>query len=138
MTDTRSLDEIRTTIGAMPFVEAMRIEIDAAGGGAGTASMPLHRDVSFDGQAFAGVAVATVADIAAGAAALAVIDREQMPFTVRVDSSMTASTLGDRLRAEATLRERDGARLVFDVVVRIERSSDWLDCGTAAVTLRVP
>ena len=60
MSEPRTLDEIRDTIGAMPFVQAMRLEIDTAGEDIGVVSMPLHRDVSFDGRAFAGVAVAAL------------------------------------------------------------------------------
>ena len=137
MSEPRTLDEIRDTIGTMPFVQAMRLEIDTAGQDIGVVSMPLHRDVSFDGRAFAGVAVATVADVAAGAATFTMIDRDRMPLTVRVDSSITASTRGERLRAESRLRERSGDELTFASVVQVLRDGDWAECGTATVILRV-
>lgn len=137
MTRPRTLDEIRSTIEAMPFAKAMRLEVASIDGGIGVVAMPLHRDVSFDGRAFAGVAVATVADVAAGAALFAVIEHDQMPVTIRVDSSITASTRGDRLWAESQLRDRDGDTFIFDSTVRVERSGVDYTCGHAVVTLRV-
>lgn len=137
MPGPRSLDEIRDTIGAMPFVQAMRLEIESVGEDVGVVSMPLHHDVSFDGRAFAGVAVATVADVAAGASTFTMIDGDRMPLTVRVDSSITASTRGDRLRATSRLEDRSGDSLTFTSVVEVQRDATWSECGRAVVTLRL-
>lgn len=136
MADIRSLDEVRELILGMPFASAMRLKIESGGEGSGVVSMPLHDAVSFDRRAFAGVAVSTVADVAAGVAALRTIDRTEMPLTIGVDVSITASTRGERLRAQAELLKRDGRVMVFEAVVHVHRDEVWTPCGAATVRLR--
>ena len=75
--------------------------------------------VTYDGAAFAAIAVGLVADVAAGAATLRTLPVDAMALTAGVDSTMTASTRGDRLSARARLRERDETRLIFDAVVEV-------------------
>lgn len=81
--------------------------------------------------------MATVADVAAGVALFTMIEHDQMPLTIRVDSSMTASTRGDRLWAEAQSRGREGDTFTFDSTVRVERNGVDHTCGNAVVTLRL-
>ncbi|MCP5035001.1 MAG: hypothetical protein GY939_24615 [Actinomycetia bacterium] len=138
MGEPRTLDEIRETILAMPFAAAMQLDIEQAANGVGVVAMPLADSVSFNGRAFAGIAVAAVADVAAGAAAFSVIPREQMAFTGTVETTITASTEGSRVSASAQLRGRDGDEMVLDAAVRVQRTDGtWRECGSATITLHL-
>jgi acyl-coenzyme A thioesterase PaaI-like protein len=94
--------------------------------------------VTYDGTAFAAIAVGLVADVAAGAATLRTLPVDVMALTAGVDSTMTASTRGDRLSARARLRERDETRLIFDAVVEVSSvGQEPRECGRGVVTMRV-
>ena len=134
----RTIEDIRKTILSMPFAQSMQLSIDQAGDGVGVASMPLSDAVSFDGAAFAALAIGTVADIAAGAATLAMTPPDQMAYTSGIDSTITAKTQGTRLSARASLRERHGQRLIFDALVWTHPSDgDPRQCGEATVTMHI-
>lgn len=135
---TRTLDETRETILSMPFAQAMRLEIESAGNGVGVVSMPLTDVVTFNGTAFAAMAVGALADMAAGAATLMTLPVTEMALTSGIDSAVTASTAGERLSATASLRERDDTTLIFDAVVEVHpHDRESRICGTAVVTMRV-
>jgi len=88
--------------------------------------------------AFAALAVGTVADIAAGAATLAMTPTDQMAYTTAIDSKVTSSTQGTRLSARAQLREQCGPRLVFDAIVHIHRrDGSSQPCGEASITMHI-
>jgi len=134
----RTIEDIRKTILGMPFAQSMQLSIDQAGDGVGVASMPLSDAVTFDGAAFAALAIGTVADIAAGAATLAMTPPDQMAYTSGIDSTITAKTQGTRLSARASLRERHGQRLIFDALVWTHPSDgDPRQCGEATVTMHI-
>jgi len=134
----RTIEDIRKTILGMPFAQSMQLSIDQAGDGVGVASMPLSDAVTFDGAAFAALAIGTVADIAAGAATLAMTPPDQMAYTSGIDSTITAKTQGTRLSARASLRERHGQRLIFDAVVWAHQADgDPRQCGEATVTMHI-
>jgi len=122
----------------MDFARSMQLEIDDVDDGVGNASMPLSPAVTFDGAAFAAFAIGVVADVAAGAATLAVTPSDEMAYTLRIDSQITGSTRGTRLSAIAALRERIGERLVFDATIRAHRPDGTTrQCGTAVVTMQI-
>ena len=79
----------------MPLAYLMQIEIETVDDGVGVASLPLSDAVTFDGVAFVAlavrtVAVRTVADIAAGAATVAMTPTDQMAYTTGIDSKVTS------------------------------------------------
>ncbi len=122
----------------MPFVQAVGLDIESADAGGAVVSIPLSDVVTYDGTAFAATAVGLVADMAAGAATLRTLPVDQMALTAAIDSTMTASTRGDRLSARAQLRERDDTRLIFDAVVEVSSSGgEPRECGRGVVTMRV-
>ncbi len=134
----RTLDEIRETILSMPFARVMQLDIEFAEGGVGIVSMPLTEAVTFDGSAFAGMAIGIVGDVAAGVATLAMTPPDEMALTGTVESSITGSTKGTRLSARAELRERSDTALIYDATVEVRGSGGELrQCGTAVVTMRV-
>lgn len=134
----RTLDQVRETIGSMPFVQAVGLEVEFADEGVGVVSIPLSDVVTYDGTAFAAIAVGLVADVAAGAATLRTLPVDEMALTAGVDSTMTASTRGDRLSARARLRERDETRLIFDAIVEVSSvGREPRECGRGVVTMRV-
>ncbi len=134
----RTLDQVRETIGSMPFVQAVGLEVESADGGVAVVSIPLSDVVTYDGTAFAAIAIGLVADVAAGAATLRTLPLDEMALTAAVDSTMTASTMGDRLSARAQLRERDDTRLIFDAVVGVSSAGgEPRECGRGVVTMRV-
>ncbi len=123
----------------MPFATTMHLEIESATDGVGVVSMPLSDSVSYDGAAFAAMAVGVVADVAAGAATLSMLPPDQMTLTGRIDTTITASTVGTRLTARAELRERDDTTLIFDAVATVQGpDGKTTNCGTAVITMRVP
>lgn len=135
----RTLNEIRQTILVMPFAITMQLEIEQAGDGIGVVSMPLSDAVSFNETAFAGMAIGIVADVAAGAATLAIMPPGEMALTGAVDTKVTASTIGSRLSARAELRERTHGSLVYDATVTVHgRDGGQRTCGTAVVTMFIP
>ncbi|MEL6893890.1 MAG: DUF4442 domain-containing protein [Actinomycetota bacterium] len=122
----------------MPFVQAVGLEIESADEGVAVVSIPLSDVVTYDGTAFTAIAVGLVADVAAGAATLRTLPVDEMALTAGVDSTMTASTKGDRLSARAQLRERDDTRLIFDAVVTVSSvGAAPKECGRGVVTMRV-
>jgi acyl-coenzyme A thioesterase PaaI-like protein len=82
--------------------------------------------------------IGTVADIAAGAATLAMTPLDQMAYTSGIDSTITAKTQGTQLSARASLRERHGQKLTFDAVVWTHPTDgDPRQCGEATVTMHI-
>lgn len=135
---TRTLDQVRETILSMPFAQSMKLDIESAGDGVGTVSMPLSAAVTHDGRAFAAFAIGTVADVAAGAATLLTLPPDEMALTAGIDANITASTVGSRLIARAELRERDDTTLMFDAVVTVTGTDgQQRECGAAVITMRV-
>lgn len=134
----RTLDQVRETILSMPFAQGMKLEIESGGDGVGVVAMPLSDAVTFNGSAFAAMAVGALADMAAGAATLATLPMDQLALTAAIDSTITASTAGDRMIAVAELRERDETRLVFDSVISVQHDrGEPRECGRAVITMRV-
>lgn len=132
------MDEVREFILTMPFAIAQKLEIEHAADGVGIASMPLSDVVAFNDTAFQGMAIGIVADVAAGAATLAMTTADQFPLTGSVDTTITASTEGSRLTARAELRERDDTALVFDAIATVEAADgSHRPCGSAVVTMRI-
>jgi acyl-coenzyme A thioesterase PaaI-like protein len=122
----------------MPFVQAVGLQIESADDGVAVVSIPLSEVVTYDGAAFAAIAIGLVADVAAGAATLRTLPVDEMALTAAVDSTMTASTKGDRLSARAQLRERDETRLIFDAIVEVSSlRGEPRECGRGVVTMRV-
>lgn len=122
----------------MPFTSSMHLEIERAERGVGVASIPLSDPVSYNDRAFTGFAVGAVADVAAGAATLATVPADRMVLTVRIDASITGSTVGSRLSARAEIRDVSDAGFVYDAVVSVHRADDKVRvCGTATITLKL-
>lgn len=136
---TRTLDQVQQVIRTMSFAQEMGITIDGAEDGVGKASMPLSDIVSYNGSAFAALAVGAVADVAAGAATLIALPPDVMPFTYGIDTKITAPTTGVRLSAVAELSESVDTKLIFDATVSVHSSDGELSvCGSAVITMNVP
>lgn len=133
--EARSLEEIRATFAAMPFAATVGLTIEAATPASASASIALGPATAWSADAFQAAYVGLVADLAAGAAALATVERRDMPLTTAVNVSLTGPTNGSRLRATATAASRSTTTLAYTVQIATDRASG--PCATALVTLRI-
>lgn len=135
MTSPRSIEEIRATFAAMPFAHQVGLTIEAATPTSATAVIALGPATAWSAEAFQAAYVGLVADLAAGAAALATVDRAEMPLTTALSITVTGATIGTQLRAVATPGSRSRGTLTYTVAISTDR--DGAACAQALVTLRV-
>lgn len=135
MTNPRSLSEIRATFAAMPFAEHVGLTIESATPASATAIITLGPATAWSVDAFQAAYVGLVADLAAGAAALATVKRDDMPLTTALTVTLTGTTRGTELRATATAASRSSSTLTYTVEISTEPATHV--CATALVTLRV-
>ncbi len=135
MTNPRSLSEIRATIAAMPFAAQVGLTIESATPTSATAMITLGPATAWSADAFQAAYVGLVADLAAGAAALATVDRDDMPLTTALNVTLTGATKGTELRATATAASRNSSTLTYTVEICTDLAIRA--CATALVTLRV-
>lgn len=135
MTTARTLSEIRDTFAAMPFAAQVGLTVETATPAGATASIILGPATAWSPDAFQAAYIGLVADVAAGAAALATVGRDDMPLTTAVTTTITGPTHGTELRATATAASCSSSTLTYTVEISTDIATGA--CATALVTLRV-